>query len=238
MAITKDYNENMDFTTEYGFAIVLLLLLRVKPGGLLFAGIQCSSWVWMSRATSQRTPENIWGNEATKGVRNGNILNRHMAILGKVASRIGVTWLVEQPSSSKFFSTPDMLSCMETCDAKRVHFNMSAFGHVMPKPTVLVGTASWIHEIHDPQRGASSSDAHVAVLPLKKRPAAAKSKARAAKLVKKLTVLSHSVQHHAYTVKTDADGKKRVTGKKGTLKESQVYPVKFALMVVRKHWKV
>ena len=68
IAITKAYNEKMDFATEYGFAIVFLLLLRVKPGGLLFAGIQCSSWVWMNSATFQRTPENIWGNEATKGV--------------------------------------------------------------------------------------------------------------------------------------------------------------------------
>ena len=177
IAITKAYNEKMDFATEYGFAIVFLLLLRVKPGGLLFAGIQCSSWVWMNSATFQRTPENIWGNEATKGVWNGNNLNRHMAILGKVASQIGVTWLVEQPSSSKFFSTPNMLSCIETCDAKHVHFNMSAFGHVMLKPTVIMGTASWMHEINDPQPGASSSDADAPVLPLKKlkeRPAAAK----------------------------------------------------------------
>ncbi len=42
--------------------------------------------------------------------------------------------------------------------------------------------------------------------------------------------------HLAYTVKVAADGTKRVTGKKKQLQHSQLYPVRFALAVVRSHW--
>ena len=44
-----------------GFKAILLMVLRLQPGGLLVGGPPCGSWIWINRATSQRSKEHIFG---------------------------------------------------------------------------------------------------------------------------------------------------------------------------------
>ena len=209
-AIDREYGPHMDMTTAEGMALATLLLLRVRVGGLFFNACQCSTWVWIGRAQTKRSKECIMGDSEKQSVQEANVLNKYSAVLAHIAWLLGVTWVIEQPASSLFWETPDMRNVLALTAAGRVHFPMSNFGHEMPKPTVLRGTARWFHNLHPP----------TPLLPIKKKPAARIQKKPAAYVTTK-------------TIDKDGHVKRQVTGRCKALKASQVYPVKFALAVVR-----
>lgn len=60
-AIDVEYGQHMDINSPEGFALAVLAVLRVKPGGMVFAAAQCSSWVWISRGASKRSLDNVLG---------------------------------------------------------------------------------------------------------------------------------------------------------------------------------
>ena len=51
-AIDRGYAAHMDLCTIEGYALALVALLRVRPGGLAFFAAQCSSWVWIGRSST------------------------------------------------------------------------------------------------------------------------------------------------------------------------------------------
>ena len=46
-----------------GFGKAVQGCLRLKEGGLLHIGLPCSSFIWLNRATSQRSADSPWGDE-------------------------------------------------------------------------------------------------------------------------------------------------------------------------------
>ncbi len=142
----------MDTCSDDGFALTLLSLLRVRRGGLFWIGTQCSTWVWINRKTSGRSKENPLGNTTHRSVVEGNELNARVALLCAIAYATSVTWVIEQPASSLFYSTRDMGIVMARSGAQIVHTWLGGFGHPMKKPTTLVGTASWLQHLRRPHR--------------------------------------------------------------------------------------
>lgn len=204
MAMDRAYSADMDITTRKGLAMSILLLLRVVHGGIVFMGPQCSSWVWIGRSGTGRTAENPEGDINNNTVFEANRCNSAIAILCVIARRINVQFCVEQPASTLFFHTRAMKHAMSDCH--RAHFNMAAFGHDMPKPTVLMGNSGWLADFPSPEITAKYS----------------KDKKKA-----------QGKRTSAYSIKVSPDGHKAVTGKRAALKSSQVYPVRFALEVVK-----
>jgi hypothetical protein len=135
------HGKHMDALTDEGYALILTLLLRVKPGtGFLLGGPKCSSWGFLPRSVTKRSKSNTQGDETTKCVREGNLLNERCAFLCVLASLLKVPWVIEQPTDSYFFLSPHMRQCIERCGAGSASFPMFAFGHQSLKPTVLKGT--------------------------------------------------------------------------------------------------
>ena len=58
--------------TRQGFAMALQNTLRLKEGGLLFAGLPCHSFVFLNLATSQRSSLHPLGNESELYIRLSN----------------------------------------------------------------------------------------------------------------------------------------------------------------------
>ena len=154
----------------------------------------------------------------------------------------GISWVIEQPISSLFFMTPAMLSTIAYSAATRTSFPMSSFGHATEKMTQLVGTTDWLPQM-SVKRARTRSDTP--------RPAKAKARATGKKGKAIKTKQVSGVQKGARaTGKTatscknkqvlgeqiNTGGKRTYNGNKGKLKDSQVYPVKFALSIVQKHW--
>ena len=158
-------------------------------------------------------------------MRAGNQLNLGCPLLCAIANHIGVKFCIEQPASSLFFQTPAMQALCQLCSASQVTFNMIEFGSATKKPTVLVGTVAWLHMMVPNNDGLNASSSSSGPREASKRGAQstrpkvmAKAKATTT-LVKRLKTVCKS----------------KVWGTPA-LKQSQVYPVKFALRVVQLHW--
>ena len=60
------YSPKMNAAKLEGLAILYVLVLRVKPGGLVGGGPQCSTWVWLSRPHTKRSETNLGGDTGSK----------------------------------------------------------------------------------------------------------------------------------------------------------------------------
>jgi len=57
-----------------GFYSILLMVLRLRPGGLLIGGPPCGSFVWINRATSLRSRARILGDTTKSYIRAANAI--------------------------------------------------------------------------------------------------------------------------------------------------------------------
>eukprot|EP00969_Alexandrium_andersonii_P143380 6338532-Alexandrium_andersonii.AAC.1 len=55
-----------------GFRKAFLLAMRVRPGGCIWAAPQCSSWVWIGRASTGRSSTSSGGNVSYPKVKNAS----------------------------------------------------------------------------------------------------------------------------------------------------------------------
>lgn len=90
----------------WGLFLAGALILTTRPGGTAHFAPQCSSWLWMSRFTSQRNSDDVIGNDARSDVREGNATA--MAVPGA--------------QSPQLLSQPQI--CLEPC---HVHHRMISF---------------------------------------------------------------------------------------------------------------
>ena len=144
-AVDREYASHMDVNIWEGLALVIVLTLRLVPQGLLFIAAQCSSWVWIGRASTCRSGANPLGDSSRRLVAEGNELNCRTALLCTICSMNTAVWMIEQPVSSLFFDTRLMAATIMHLGAKRIHFWMRSFGHDSQKGTVCYGTPEWCH---------------------------------------------------------------------------------------------
>ena len=138
-----------DITTSLGFAKVLDLLRRVRPGGLLLGGPPCSSFVWINRSTSGRSEFRPEGRTSLEYIRLANLICcRVMLLLAFCASR-GIHWLIEQPGSS-ILSSMHRFNLMK--HNQSVYYTKTWMGmfspHRTPKSTKLWCNHSWVGGLH------------------------------------------------------------------------------------------
>lgn len=244
----------MNINSDAGFALAVLCILRLVQGGLAFFACQCSSWVWMSRASTGRSPSNPTGNEAAPSVIQGNASNNRCAILCVLCHKIGAFWAVEQPGSSLFFETDDMKMAINACSAAFTKFKMKIFGHPSDKFTLVCGTVTWLSKLSGAGRPPTAATSSCSSMQVPSGPPALASSSSTpdgpvrparrprgkanAKAQPKLRGLFKPKGKAVTLVRSETkrDGTQAVNGDKVALKDSQVYPVRFALAVVRLHW--
>ena len=105
---------------------------------------QCSSWVFINRATSCRTAANPLG-DTTKGyVGTGNKQAARCSALALIASWRNLVWTLEQPASSLFHLHPRWQWLLGHLQIWRHGFNMGAYGASSMKPSVLWANVPWV----------------------------------------------------------------------------------------------
>ena len=55
------YSRHMDLMTGLGWLVLLNAARKLRPGGLLWAGCPCSTWVWLSRGLTGRSRLRVRG---------------------------------------------------------------------------------------------------------------------------------------------------------------------------------
>lgn len=72
--------QSNDLLDPMGFMFALRETMRLSPGALLFAGVPCANWVWISCSTHLRHLS-ILGDERVDFVLKGNIIAARFALL-------------------------------------------------------------------------------------------------------------------------------------------------------------
>ena len=82
------------------------LVLRLARRGLLYVGLPCSSYVFMSSSKHGRSEQRPEGNDFLPFVANANCLCARAMLLACLAIARQAFWCLEQPSTSKVVFDP------------------------------------------------------------------------------------------------------------------------------------
>ena len=135
----------MNLLTVAGFAAALRLVLRVVPGGFVWWGTPCQTFIWLARGHTKRTWKNPEGDVTRRDVRGANEIVRRQVLLTRILVARGCFFLVEQPMSScmwrlktfkHFWKERPTVAGVRMI---RKFVWLGFFGHSLPKGTVLVG---------------------------------------------------------------------------------------------------
>ena len=86
-------------------------------------------------------------------VADANCMVSRMALCAMFGMALGVKFILEQPLSSLMPRHPRLAKLIEMSEQggvpfiERVHTSMGAFGHFSVKPTMLLGTVSWLAKL-------------------------------------------------------------------------------------------
>ena len=222
IAFDKLYGEHMNILTPVGLALIVLLVLRIKVGGLLAAGPQCSSWVWLCRKVTKRSKTNPLGAKSKQLVADGNATNSSMALLCYLGSLLSWDWLIEQPQSSLFFETQMMKAVKESiANVSTCYLKLGSFGHATQKVTILMGTNNIVQKLKNEEQLKDQQA---------KRPKDSK------KTRKKPSKKKAKKPASLVNIRIRTNGTKAVTGKTANLQMSAIYPVQYALAICRLQW--
>ena len=117
-----------------------VLCMRVMINGVVHFGVDCSSFTWMSRATTGRHLD-VCGDDGVSSVRAGNSMLLFLSWMGVYLLSKGVFYMVENPVGSIISHHPHFQALASVTQHSRLCTWLGAFGGSAPKPTHLWTTA-------------------------------------------------------------------------------------------------
>lgn len=139
----------MDLASTQGFANALWSVANLKPGSGHLTAPVCSTFVFMSRGTTQRSRTKPLGRTDYPSVRLGNLLFCRALILVILAACKGCMWVLEQPGSSTMEWHPLFQRMMKMIEVRKMFISMCNFGGPTRKPTILYTGHSEIDYIRE-----------------------------------------------------------------------------------------
>ena len=112
-----------DLGSVRGFVRAVEATLSIREGGVLWLGVPCSTFVWMSRSTYRRTAASPFGRLSNKTVVEANMLLLRSILLGLLATTRRVYICFEQPLSSTLRHIPHMNLLSGACGAQWSHIS-------------------------------------------------------------------------------------------------------------------
>lgn len=136
-----------DLLTPAGFKLLLEGVMRLRPGGLLWAAPPCSTWVYVSLHSTGRDIK-VQGKLDSKYVQSQNALVSRLLLLSLLARSRGACFIWEQPHASRMFRYPPVAAFAATAgDLQEVSLDMGAYGLKAPKATKLWGSAPYMAKL-------------------------------------------------------------------------------------------
>ena len=150
-----------DILLEKGFRKALSYVLRLKPGGLLWAGVVCSSFVFANSINCQRTADNRAGNLDYDKVRDGNLMADIAAFFMIICVARKVHCALENPEGSQLFTRDGsvgvggyigpMLRCIRGLvfgSCERCAYDDGPYPRIGRKAYKFLATGSWIQNVN------------------------------------------------------------------------------------------
>ena len=213
LRLDRKYSSTCDFSKPQGVRNYIVALRSLDRRGVAWYGVECSSWVWVSRSGTHRSAENPEGNEENAKVREANLVRDGIVFLMLLLAESYRLFVVEQPCSSLLNASAPFEMALMVTDSRIVSFDHAAYEDEEPE---------YLHADEDEELPAEKSlkcMGNCAWLPLLER--------RCTKDVKRAKLCEST---------TDKSGKKKsVTGKSKELKSSEHYCPKFGDWVATCH---
>lgn len=196
-----------DILTERGLRKLLIKLVSCLPGSLIWLGVPCCSWVFLSRSVSKRSLFLPRGStDSSAWVKDHNTIQTLATYLILTAHALQLQYVIEQPISSLLFafdfrvkSTESLYHALLNTGASDVTVTMMAFNGSSQKLLRLRGTAPLLETMRQ-----------VSVIARPQVP----------------------IKHQTLAVKTiSKDGRIQITGKGKELRESSAYTQEFGIAV-------
>ena len=131
MRLTYDRTRcnEQDMDTTLGFLVAILYVLRVKPKGLLFLGVPCCSFSWVSSCKHCRSVYQPFGDTQHSFVVQGNKLCARSVLLALLGMTRGVFYFVENPmrSAISFYPYMKYLLSLRQLDSKLMQSSIAGW---------------------------------------------------------------------------------------------------------------
>jgi len=133
-----------DIISNAGFLVAIRMVLEATQ--LVWLGVPCSSWVFMSSGSTKRKPQTPTGDETLPSVVAANCIAVRSALLVLLATVMGLHFIIEQPGSSQLINLDVFQNIFRNLGLKVwfQKFPMGCWGHWCIKPTWLLGSPQWI----------------------------------------------------------------------------------------------
>ena len=126
-------------------------LLRVRPGGLLWQGVDCKSFVFVSRRFSKRTRDDPFGDVSRPFVVHGNYFSLVAVWFMLIASFLEVWSALEQPRSSNFPFLPYVDAALQELGIDIVHTHLGSYKGPSAKPIKVYTSALFLVDLWAPR---------------------------------------------------------------------------------------
>ena len=194
-------NKAFDVLTTVGYANAMLSSLCVKPGGKGWGAPVCSSYSWMSRASTRRRTHRPLGATKFLKVQRANTMVSRVVLQLWVWQALGMHWYVEQPQRSIMYAHPRFQQFIEAnAICSKIIYLENYEGETQKALKLL-----------SPDENELNKFNHY-VRPKKRKQ-------------------DDDEDRHKLVRVAVVDGKKHVTGDEDALKESQAYPLYFGSVV-------
>lgn len=155
-----------DILTATGVAVAVRIALSVIPGGVVWFGVPCSTFVWLARGHTKRSRQNPLGDVARADVSRANCMAKIVVMLCHVLAKRGIFFVIEQPAGSLLWQTPCMRLaarrlCVKGQPWSRRFVWLGHYGHRISKPTELCGVFPNLARILPSRRPQGKSTAGV-----------------------------------------------------------------------------
>jgi len=132
--------------------LALKYVMRLKPGGLLWEAVVCSSFVFANSSNTKRIVNNPFGDKEYEQVVNGNLMADIASFFMALASSRGVEVCLENPAGSMIFRYPPLAEVLEGVKAvvtttDQCCFSNKPYGKRWQKKFKLAATGTWIYRM-------------------------------------------------------------------------------------------
>ncbi len=140
-------NDQMDFMSPMGFLLAVQLTRRICPGGFMWLGPPCSTWVFFSRGSTHRSMSTPLGDGSSPAAESANALVSRMTTLLYFAASRGVNFILEQPAGSLMSHHPAFAELIQVLNVQSVYLHLGSFKSDSVKPLRLFGTVPWLSSL-------------------------------------------------------------------------------------------
>lgn len=148
VALDKRYDSDLNFDSVIGFKAFLQAALFLRTRGVYWWAIECKTWIWVSRSTSLRSMDDVYGDCKREDVSSANRCMESFVFIALLLGWSRKVWVVEQPRSSLLPHAEPMLSLFTLHGVKTCFLDHGAFDSTEApiKPLKLMGTAPWLDD--------------------------------------------------------------------------------------------